>query len=98
MAKPHIGQEHADAIASRLAANGLPHLRGRKHGELVVIESGPKDDPIAHVRLRRETIHLWTLEVATHTGRWEKTGFRGTIDELLRLLVTQLPWTVAPRE
>jgi hypothetical protein len=64
----------------------------------VVIESGPKDDPIAHVRLRRETIHLWTLEVATHTGRWEKTGFRGTIDELLGLLVTQLPWTVAPRQ
>ena len=98
MAKPHIEQQHADAIVSRLAANGLPHLRGRKRGELVVIESGPKDDPIAHVRLRRETIHLWTLEVATHTGRWEKTGFRGTIDELLGVLVTELSWTVAPRE
>jgi len=98
MAKPHTRQEHADAIASRLAASGLLHLRGRKHGELVVIESGPKDDPIAHVRLRHDTIHYWTLEVATHTGRWEKTGFRGTIDELIELLVTQLPWTVAPRE
>jgi hypothetical protein len=24
--------------------------------------------------LRRDTIHLWKLEIATHTGRWEKTG------------------------
>jgi hypothetical protein len=57
----------------------------------VVIESGPKDDPIRHVRLRRDTVHYWLLEIATHTGRWEKTGFRGTIDQLIDLLVTQLP-------
>lgn len=98
MAKPHFGQEHADAIASRLAACGLTHLRGRKHGELVVIESGPKDDPIAHVRLRRDTVQYWTLEVATHTGRWEKTGIRGTVEQLLETLVTEFPWTVAPVE
>jgi hypothetical protein len=98
MATPHFGPEYAQAIASRLAARGLTHLRARKHGELVVIESGPKDDPIRHVRLRRDTIHLWWLEAATHTGRWQKTGFRGTIDQLLDLLVTQLPWTVAPHE
>ena len=98
MAKPYFGAEHADAIASRLAARGLPHLRARKHGELVVFESGPKEDPIPHVRMRRDTVHLWRLEIATHTGRWEKTGFRGTIDQLLDLLVTQLPWTVAPQE
>lgn len=98
MAKPYFGPEHAEAIASRLAARGLPHLRARKHGELVVLESGPKNDPIPHVRLRRDTIQYWRLEIATHTGRWEKTNFRGTIDQLLHLLVTQLPWTVAPRE
>ena len=96
MAKPPFGPEYAEAIASRLAARGLTHLRARKHGELVVIESGPKDDPIPHVRLRRDTVHYWTLEVATHTGRWEKTGFRGTIEQLLETVVTELPWTVAP--
>ena len=98
MAKPYFGPEHAQAVASRLGARGLPHLRARKYGELVVIESGPKDNPIPHVRLRRDTVHLWRLEIATHTGRWEKSGFRGTIDQLLELLVTQLPWTVAPHE
>jgi hypothetical protein len=41
-------------------------------------------------------VHLWTLEIATHTGRWEKTGFRGLRDELLDLLMNTVPWTIAP--
>jgi hypothetical protein len=98
MAKLHAEPEHAEVVESRLAARGLPHLRARKRGELVIIESGPEDDPIAHARLRRDTVQYWRLEIATHTGRWEKTGIRGTLNDLLELLVTEFPWTVAPIE
>jgi hypothetical protein len=98
MAKLHAGPEHAEAVASRLAARGMPHLRARKRGELVIIESGPAGDPIAHARLRRDTVHYWRLELAAHTGRWEKTGFRGLLKDLLELLVTEFPWTLAPVE
>jgi hypothetical protein len=98
MAKPYLGPEHADAVASRLAARGMSHLRVRKHGELLVIESGPSDDPIAHARLRRDTVQYWKLEIATHTGRWERTGMRGTIEQLLDILVTDFPWVLAPIE
>ena len=98
MPKLQAEPEHAEAIASRLAARGLPHLRTRKYRELVIIESGPKGDPIAHARLRRETVQYWRLEIATHTGRWEKTGLRGPLKDLLELLVTEFPWTVAPVE
>jgi len=98
MAKLHADPHHAEAVASRLAARGLPHLRARKYRELVIIESGPKNDPIAHARLRRDTIQYWRLEIATHTGRWEPTGFRGPLKDLLDLLVTAFPWTVAPVE
>jgi hypothetical protein len=70
MSKPHAAPEHAAAVRSYLEAHGLPHLRARKYGQLVIIESGPEADPIAHAtRLRRDTVHLWTLEIATHTGR-----------------------------
>lgn len=98
MAKLHAQPEHAEAIASLLVARGLPHLRARKRGELVIIESGPDDEPIPHARLRRNTVHYWSLELVTHAGRWEKTGFRGSLKELLELLVTEFPWTVAPLE
>jgi hypothetical protein len=96
MAKLHAAPEHAEAVTAHLEVRGLRHLRARKHGQLVIIESGPEDDPIVHARLRRDTVQLWMLEIATHTGRWEKTGFRGPLRDLLELLVKDLPWTIAP--
>jgi hypothetical protein len=98
MRKPHADPEDPARVTRLLADRGLRHLRARKRGELVIIESGPEDDPLLHARLRRDTVHLWTLEIATHTGRWERTGFRDLRDKLLDLLVTTFPWIVAPRE
>jgi hypothetical protein len=98
MRKPHAEPHDAEAVTNYFAARGLKHLRARKHGYLVIIESGPPEDPIAHARLRRDTVHLWTLEIATHMGRWEKTGYRDLRDKLLELLVSAFPWTIAPLE
>jgi hypothetical protein len=98
MPKPHAEPVDAQGVAWCLAAYGLHHLRTRKYGGFVILESGPEDDPIPLARLRRDTVHLWTLEVATHTGRWEKTGFRDVRDKLIELLVTTFPWIVAPHE
>src|SRR6266702_3663730 len=72
----------------------LNHIRVRKRGDLLVIESGPEDDPVHHARLRRTTKQWWTLEMATHTGRWERTPFRATRDEILDMLVSQSGWTL----
>lgn len=77
---------------------GLGHLRVRHRADLLTLESGDQADPIRHARLRRSSVHLWTLECATHTGRWERTGFRDTLPRLVELLVTTLPWTIAPIE
>ena len=43
-------------------------------------------------------LKLWTLEIATHTGKWEKTGFRGQWQDLLKLMMTDFPWTLAAIE
>jgi hypothetical protein len=98
MPKRSAEPQDAEAVSLLLAARGLHHLRARKRGELVILESGPQDDPIPHARLRRATVHLWILEIATHTGRWEKTGFRGVRNELLDLMLTTFPWVLAPVE
>jgi hypothetical protein len=87
-----------DARGFLVARRGLRHLRVRRRADLLVLESGPTDDAIPHARLRRVAVHLWTLECATHTGRWEKTGFRGQLEEMLDKLVSTLPWVVAPVE
>lgn len=86
---------HAEDVEDALHERGFDHLRARKYGNAVIVESGPKVDPVKHMRLRRDTVHLWYLDFAKHTGKWEKTPFRATIDELLEMVTTQFPWTIA---
>lgn len=74
------------------------HLRVRRRGNCLTLESGPAQDPVRHARFRRDTVHLWRLEVARHTGRWDKTPFRDQLANLLDLLITLFPWTLAPIE
>ncbi|MEM1031584.1 MAG: hypothetical protein AAGN82_14635 [Myxococcota bacterium] len=94
----HVAEDfHAEELEEQLAELGYPHLGVRRHGALLVIESGEKHDRIPHARLRRDTVHLWILEMPTAQGKWETTPFRDLIDELVELLTTQLSWTLAPR-
>ncbi len=90
-AEPH----HAEDVEQALHELGFLHLRARKYGSAVIVESGPPTDPIKHIRLRRDTVHLWCLDFAKHTGRWESAPFRATTDELLEIVATQFPWTIA---
>ena len=93
--KPHADPWHADALRDRLHKRGFTHLRVRKRGAALTIESGPDDNPWAHARLKRDTVHLWTLQMAGRGGRWEITPFRGTMDELVEILTDSFPWTIA---
>ena len=96
MAKLHADPAHAESVASRLSARGLPHLRARTHGELIVIESGLDKAAVPHARLRRATSLLWKLEIATHAGRWEPTGIRAPLKDMIRVLVEDFPWILEP--
>lgn len=75
---------------------GFEHIRVRKHGDLLVLESGPKTDPVQHARLRRVTRQWWTLEVATHTGQWQSAGLRHPRMQVLEALVADFPWVLTP--
>jgi hypothetical protein len=97
MAKPKAESWDADAILERLHAQaGLDHLRVRHRADLVTIESGPEGDPVLHARLRRVAVSLWTLEMATHNGRWEKTPYRATRDKIVDTLMQDFGWVLEP--
>jgi len=76
---------------------GLGHLRVTARGDVLTIESGPPKDPVRHARLRRQTVNLWTLDMATRGGRWEPTPFRDTKDRLVVVLVEQFGWVLTPQ-
>lgn len=90
--------DDADDLREWIAAReGLDHLRVRRRAALLTLVSGDEADPIQHARFRRATVHLWTLECATHTG-FERTGFRDTLPHLFELLISTFPWVLAPIE
>ena len=98
MARHLADSLHAEDLQNFLHENGHEHLRVRHHGALLIIESGPKDDPVSHARFRRDTVNYWMLEMATHTGKWEKTGLRGSFNELMKMLVYDFGWVLTPIE
>ena len=101
MPKPKPKVTAQDAVAARAYFadfEGLEHLRVRPRADLLIVESGPDDEPIPHARLRRVTAQTWQIEMATHTERWENTHERGPLRLLLQALVDLYGWTLAPRE
>jgi hypothetical protein len=96
MKKYHAEEDHAEIVRKTLASyEGLEHLRVRRRADLVVIESGATQDPIAHARFRRVTVHLWRLEMATHTGQWQPTPLRDQLERLVEMLIQDFAWTLA---
>ena len=90
-------KDSQDHLARKLTQlEGLAHLRVRARGAVLTVESGPLGDPVPHVRFRRDTVHLWVVEMPVRGGKWQKTPFRGLLDALVNLVVTDFPWTLAP--
>jgi hypothetical protein len=96
--KPSAEPHHASELTRLLHDRGQNHLRVRKRGAVLTIESGPDDAPWRHARLRRDTVHLWTLEMATRGATWERTPFRAQMGELVEVLTDMFPWTIEPMD
>lgn len=96
MAKLSVQYDLGETERQLAAYDGLSHLRVRARGAVLTIESGPRDDPHPHARLRRETATLWSLEMAGCSGRWEPTGLRDARAKLVQALVEQFGWVLEP--
>src|SRR5687767_12651011 len=58
-AMPAAETYDVERVVKLLHDSGATHVRARKHGATVIVESGPDNDPLKHFRLRRDTVHLW---------------------------------------
>ncbi len=94
-AKPQAESYDATRVQEALHEAGATHLRAHKRGAAIIVESGPTNDPVKHFRVRRDTVHLWCLDMANHSGRWERTPFRDNLPNLVLMVLEQFPWTLA---
>lgn len=69
----------------------LAHLRVQKYGKSLTLLSGPDDDAQKHARFTHIAADSWGLSFPRHTGKWEKSPFTGTLDELVDTLVDNFP-------
>ena len=96
MPKQQAEDSHAKTVERLFHAREFRHLRARRYGATVIVESGPDDDVYKHMRLTRDGVHVWVLHFADRNGRWEPTPFRGQLEELVALVADTFPWTIQP--
>ena len=76
MAALRAEEGHAAALRSALAKRSelahrpspIAHMGVRRRADALTLESGPEDDAAKHAGFLRVAVHLWILEIATHTA------------------------------
>jgi len=74
----------------------------RVHGDHLILGRPDQAAPNAEqenddrVRLTRLSAHEYGLSVKRHTGRWERTPFTGTLEEMVDVILGCMQHLVAP--
>ena len=88
----------AAKIEKMLAAQPhLQHLRITERGDTIMIVGGDESDPEPHARLTGLGHGVFGLSFPTWNGRWERTPFTGSVEEIFATLVEDLGFHLAPR-
>lgn len=88
--------EDAEDLEELLARHEqLGHLRVKRRGDSLTIYSGEPSDSHLHARLTHLGRGQWGLSLPRHTGRWERTPFMGTMEELVTTLISDLGFHLA---
>ena len=69
----------------------------RCHGDhLILGRSGNGSERDDRVRLTATTATTYILSIKRHTGRWERTPFYGSMEDLVEIVWNLMPHLVAP--
>jgi hypothetical protein len=90
---------HAVSHLERLLAaqDGLGHLAVKCRGHSLTLCSEDAYGPTRHAKLDWLGAELFGLSLPTRSGRWQRTPFTGSLDDLLQILTQVLGWHLAPR-
>lgn len=77
---------------------GLEHLQVKRRGASLTLFSIDSVGTLNHARVTWLHGATWALSLPRHTGRWEKTPFVGTLDELVQILTQTLGFYLARQD
>jgi hypothetical protein len=87
-----ISEAELSVVKSFLKENKLKHLRCRQRAGAVIVESGPEDDALGHVRLRKLSAMNWAADEFHHSGGWASLPIEASLTEALRAIATDFSW------
>ena len=70
----------------------LKHVQVRKRGSALLLVSGNGPGAQKHARMVHLGGRVWARGFPHHSGRWEKSPFSGSPEELLETLVENFPF------
>ncbi len=92
-------------LSQRLEANDLTKgMYVRARGDNLIMgraeRFAPDQDPVDDDRVRLTMLSgsSYGLSVKRHTGRWERTPFSGTMDEMVEVVLSLMQHLVAPAD
>jgi|ETNmetMinimDraft_26_1059896.scaffolds.fasta_scaffold233432_2 hypothetical protein len=75
----------------RLDAN---HMKVKREGSDIILQSGALKSPIYHVRFRRHSASVWGMDIAKHTGGWAETPYFGSCEDMMYILAQSFEWVL----
>lgn len=79
------------------AQDGLDHLRVERRGKSITLVSYPESVRVPHARLTHIEQRIWGLGLPRANGRWERTPFVGSVNQLMEILLGDLGFHLAER-
>ncbi|MDG0808072.1 hypothetical protein [Cohnella rhizosphaerae] len=97
MAQLKMDREAERLLLERaLEQRGFDHLHVRVHGTHLILYLLDEGEPVNRARLTKVTVQYYTLSMADYRGHWKATPYRGTLDEIVKLLTEQFGFALAP--
>lgn len=89
-----VSEAEISVVKAFLKARKLKHLRCRRRAAAVIIESGPEDDALGHLRLRKLSATTWAVDEFHHSGRWASLPIQAPLSDALGAVVADFSWVL----
>jgi len=90
----HALEHEKSYVEKALMEKELYHLLVTKRGVNIVVYSEDGRSKENRVRFTYIKPHIFMLNFASRSGKWEQTPFEGTLEELIEMVLEQFPWTL----
>lgn len=87
-----ISESEVSVVKAFLKEKKLKHLRCRQRAAALIIESGPQDDALGHLRLRKLSATNWAADEFHHSGRWAPLPIQAPLADALRAVAADFSW------